>query len=60
MLHLMQRSNFLFNLSLPDKETALLILYYAKRGAKTHTDSLIEAPKIAKIAEELMIQELTK
>lgn len=50
----------MFNLSLPDKETALLILYYAKRGAKTHTDSLIEAPKIAKIAEELMIQELTK
>ena len=46
----------MFILHLPDKESALLILYYAKRGAETHTESLIEAPKVVALVKELRDQ----
>lgn len=44
----------MFSLHLPDKETAMLILYYAQKGAEATPESLIEAPRIKELSEQTL------
>ena len=44
----------MFTLILPNRDTAKLILYYARIGAESKTDSLVEAPLIRNITMELL------
>lgn len=45
----------MYTLILPDRETALLVLFYAKRGAEEASKtSLIEAPRIAGVVDGIL------
>lgn len=44
----------MFTVHFSDRNIAKLVLYYAKRGAEAHTESLIEAPKVVGVAAALL------